>query len=332
MSIFITGGTGYIGAHLLKKLTDSDETIHVLVRSKKKASDIEHPNIAIFEGDIMNKESIKEAMKGCSKVYHLAAFAKVWAKDPKTYFDINVTATVNVLEAAQELGVSKVIVTSTAGVYGASVSDDITETYVRDFDFFNEYESSKAISESRIKDFVIAGLDVSIVSPTRVYGPYLFGEPQSVTQLIQKYVKGKWRIIPGDGTKVGNYVFIDDVVDGHILAMENGKKGHTYILGGENHDYNSFFKILAIESGIHRKMIKLPIGLQMMFARIQLLKIPFGGTPLITPKWIAKGKYDWKVDSSKALNELGLKITSLKEGIKKTIDWVEGANTKKMSQ
>ena len=332
MSIFITGGTGYIGAHLLKKLTDSDETIHVLVRSKKKASDIEHPNIAIFEGDIMNKESIKEAMKGCSKVYHLAAFAKVWAKDPKTYFDINVTATVNVLEAAQELGVSKVIVTSTAGVYGASVSDDITETYVRDFDFFNEYESSKAISESRIKDFAIAGLDVSIVSPTRVYGPYLFGEPQSVTQLIQKYVKGKWRIIPGDGTKVGNYVFIDDVVDGHILAMENGKKGHTYILGGENHDYNSFFKILAIESGIHRKMIKLPIGLQMMFARIQLLKIPFGGTPLITPKWIAKGKYDWKVDSSKALNELGLKITSLKEGIKKTIDWVEGANTKKMSQ
>lgn len=332
MSIFITGGTGYIGAHLLKKLTDSGETIHVLVRSKEKASNIEHPNVTIFEGDIMNKESIKEAMQGCSKVYHLAAFAKVWAKDPKTYFDINVTATVNVLEAAQELGVSKVIVTSTAGVYGASVSDDITETYVRDFDFFNEYESSKAISESRIKDFAIAGLDVSIVSPTRVYGPYLFGEPQSVTQLIQKYVKGKWRIIPGDGTKVGNYVFIDDVVDGHILAMENGKKGHTYILGGENHDYNSFFKILAIESGIHRKMIKLPIGLQMMFARIQLLKIPFGGTPLITPKWIAKGKYDWKVDSSKALNELGLKITSLKEGIKKTIDWVEGANTKKMSQ
>ena len=329
MSIFITGGTGYIGAHLLNKLKDSDEAIHVLIRSKEKASNIEHPNVTIFEGDVMNKESIKEAMQGCSKVYHLAAFAKVWAKDPKTYFDINVTATVNVLEAAQELGVSKVVVTSTAGVYGASVSDDITETYVRDFDFFNEYESSKAISESRIKDFVIAGLDVSIVSPTRVYGPYLLGEPQSVTQLIQKYVKGKWRIIPGDGTKIGNYVYIDDVVDGHILAMEKGKKGHTYILGGENHDYNSFFKILAIESGIHRKMIKLPIGFQMMFARIQLLKIPFGGTPLITPKWIAKGKYNWKVDSSKAINELGLKITSLKEGIKKTIDWIEGSETKK---
>lgn len=325
MSIFITGGTGYIGAHLLKKLTDAGEKIHVLVRSEKKATNIKHPNVAIFEGDIMNKDSIRDAMQGCNKVYHLAAFAKVWAKDPKIYFDINITATVNILEVAQEIGVSKVIVTSTAGVYGASVSDDITETYVRDFDFFNEYESSKAISESRIKDFVIAGLDVSIVSPTRVYGPYLFGQPQSVTQLIHKYVKGNWRIIPGDGTKIGNYVFVDDVIDGHILAMEKGQKGHTYILGGENHDYNSFFKILANESGIHRKMIKLPIGFQMLFSRIQLMKIPFGGTPLITPKWIAKGKYDWKVDANKAINELGLKITSLQEGVKKTIDWVEGA-------
>ena len=329
MSIFITGGTGYIGAHLLKRLADSGEKIHVLVRSEKKATNIKHPNVAIFEGDIMNKDSIRDAMQGCNKVYHLAAFAKVWAKDPKIYFDINVTATVNILEVAQELEVSKVIVTSTAGVYGASVSDDITETYVRDFDFFNEYESSKAISESRIKDFVIAGLDVSIVSPTRVFGPYLFGQPQSVTQLIHKYVKGNWRIIPGDGTKIGNYVFIDDVINGHILAMEKGKKGHTYILGGENHDYNSFFKILAIESGIHRKMIKLPIGFQMLFSRIQLMKIPFGGTPLITPKWIAKGKYDWKVDANKAINELGLKVTSLQEGVKKTIDWVEGPSEKK---
>jgi farnesol dehydrogenase len=329
MSIFITGGTGYIGAHLLKRLADSGEKIHVLVRSEKKATNIEHPNVAIFEGDIMNKDSIRDAMQGCNKVYHLAAFAKVWAKDPKIYFDINVSATVNILEVAQELDVSKVIVTSTAGVYGASVSDDITETYVRDFDFFNEYESSKAISESRVKDFVIAGLNVSIVSPTRVYGPYLFGQPQSVTQLIHKYVKGNWRIIPGDGTKIGNYVFVDDVIDGHILAMEKGRKGHTYILGGENHDYNSFFKILAIESGIYRKMIKLPIGFQMLFSRIQLMKIPFGGTPLITPKWIAKGKHDWKVDANKAINELGLKVTSLQEGVKKTIDWVEGPSGKK---
>ena len=90
MSIFITGGTGYIGAHLLKKLTDSGEKIHALVRSEKKATDIKHPNVTIFEGDIMNKESIKAAMQGCNKVYHLAAFAKVWAKDPKIYFDIKV--------------------------------------------------------------------------------------------------------------------------------------------------------------------------------------------------------------------------------------------------
>lgn len=323
MGIFISGATGYIGAHLVKKLAATGETLHVLVRSRQKAQQIAGPNVIVFEGDIMDEASIRSAMRGCHQVYHLAAYAKVWAKNPKTYFDINVGATIKVLEVARELAVTKVVVTSTAGVYGASLHNEITETYVRNFDFFNEYESSKALAESIIKEYVIDGMDVTIVSPTRVFGPYLFGEPQSVTKLIHKYIREGWRIIPGDGTRVGNYVYIDDVVDGHVLAMEKGRAGHTYILGGENHDYQSFFRILAQESGISRRMIPLPISLQMLFARIQLLRVPFGGEPLITPKWIAKGKYDWKVNPDKAVNELGLQITSLQEGIQRTVSWVE---------
>lgn len=323
MKIFVTGATGYIGSHLVNRLVKDGHIVHVLVRSVYKAREIEGPNVVAFEGDILDILSLKEGMKGCEAVFHLAAFAKVWTKDPKTYFDINVKATVNVLEVAKEMGVSKIVVTSTAGVFGASTSSIINESYVREFDFFNEYESSKALSESKIKDFVNEGLDVTIVSPTRVYGPYLFGNPESVTQLINKFVTGSWRIIPGDGTKIGNYIYIDDVVNGHVLALTKGKKGHTYILGGENHDYNSFFSTLSDVSNIRRKMIKLPISMQMAFSRFQLMKIPFGGTPLITPKWIAKGKYNWEVDPSKAVNELGLEITSLKDGIQKTISWIE---------
>jgi len=198
----------------------------------------------------------------------------------------------------------------------------ITENSVRNFDFFNEYESSKAFSESKIKDYVIDGLDVVIVSPTRVYGPYLFGQPESVTQLIEKYVLGNWRFIPGDGSKIGNYVFVEDVVLGHILAMEKGKKGHTYILGGTNHDYNTFFAKLSKISGIKRKMIYMPILFQMAFARLQLIKTWLGKEPLITPKWIAKGKYDWHVTPQKAIDELGINLTSLDEGLKKTVEWL----------
>ncbi|HOZ96249.1 MAG TPA: SDR family oxidoreductase [Niabella sp.] len=323
MKIFVTGATGYIGSHLVKKLSEQGHTIHALVRSLEKSKHIHFSNILFFQGDILDASSIEKAMEGCDQVYHLAAFAKVWAKDAKTFFDINVLATNHILDAAKKHKIIRVVVTSTAGVFGATLPNQtITENSVRNFDFFNEYESSKAFSESKIKDYVIDGLDVVIVSPTRVYGPYLFGQPESVTQLIEKYVLGNWRFIPGDGSKIGNYVFVEDVVLGHILAMEKGKKGHTYILGGTNHDYNTFFAKLSKISGIKRKMIYMPILFQMAFARLQLIKTWLGKEPLITPKWIAKGKYDWHVTPQKAIDELGINLTSLDEGLKKTVEWL----------
>lgn len=326
MKVFITGGTGYIGAYLVKKLVEQGHTVHALVRSPEKAKQIAHPNVVLFRGDILDKDSIEKAMEGCEQVYHLAAFAKVWAKEVKTFFYLNVVATNLILDAAIKFNVKRVVVTSTAGVFGASISGIITEKSGRDLDFFNEYESSKALSESKIKDYVIKGLDVVIVSPTRVYGPFLFGKTESITQLIEKFVLGNWRFIPGDGTKIGNYVFVEDVVEGHLLAMEKGQKGNTYILGGPNHSYNEFFKTVSEISGVKRKMIHMPIGLQMLFSRLQLVKTWFGKEPLITPKWIAKGKYDWEVSPQKAIDELGLQPKSLKAGVKITVDWLMNKN------
>ncbi|MBL7827611.1 MAG: NAD-dependent epimerase/dehydratase family protein [Saprospiraceae bacterium] len=321
MKYFVTGGSGYIGSWLVKKLTEQGHSVHALIRDPRKAQAIAGQGVQLFQGDILDTDSIRRAMEGCDAVFHLAAFAKVWAKDPKTFFDLNVVATNRILDAVKDLGVGRTVVTSTAGVFGASLYGPITELSARDLDFFNEYESSKALSESKIKDYVIDGLDVVIVSPTRVYGPTLHGKPESVTMLIHNFVHSGWRFIPGDGTKIGNYVFIDDVVEGHLSAMEKGKKGHTYILGGGNHDYNEFFGLLKNITGIRRQMIHMPIGLQMLFSQLQLAKTWFGKEPLITPKWIAKGKYDWEVDPSKAINELELTITPLEEGLRKTVEW-----------
>lgn len=323
MNYFVTGGTGYIGAHLLKKLSEQGHTVHALVRNTQKAEKLKLPNVIFFEGDILDVVSIDRAMKNCDYVFHLAAFAKVWAPRAKTYFDLNVVATNNVLDAARKHNIKRSVITSTAGVYGASTGTKaITEKSSREFDFFNEYESSKALSESKIKDYVLDGLDAVIVSPTRVYGPTLTGKPESVTLLIEKFVKGSWRFLPGDGTKVGNYVFVDDVVSGHLLAMEKGRRGHTYILGGPNHSYREFFDALKSTSGIQRTMIPMPLNLQLLFANLQLAKTWFGGEPLLTPKWVAKGKYDWKVSPQKAVEELGLAITSLEAGLDKTVRWI----------
>ncbi|MBC8552813.1 MAG: NAD-dependent epimerase/dehydratase family protein [Candidatus Brocadiales bacterium] len=171
MKYLVTGATGYVGAHLVKTLIKQGHIVNALCRSREKAALIQQPGVVVCYGDILNKKSLNEAAAGCDGVFHLAAYAKVWAKNPKTYYDLNVTGTENVLQAAIKEKIKKIVVTSTAGVFGTSNGEAITEGYVRNRDFFNEYESSKTYSESRIKDYVIAGLHVVIVNPTRIYGP-----------------------------------------------------------------------------------------------------------------------------------------------------------------
>lgn len=320
MKYFVTGATGYIGEHLVNSLILDKQDVHALCRSEQKAA-ILPQKTKIFMGDIMDMESVLKGMKGCEYVIHLAAFAKVWAKDSGKFYDINVRGTNMILEAAHLLGVKRVVVVSTGGVYGPSFGTVINEDYVRKIDFNNEYEGSKALSESWIKDFVIKGLDIVIVSPTRVYGPYLHGNEESVTLLIKKYVKEGWRFIPGPTDRIGNYVFVEDVVDGIRKSLVKGIKGRTYILGGENYSYGEFFKVLSGVSGIKRRMFQIPLAVAYLFAWIQLqLARVFGRDPLITPKWVAKAKYHWEVSSERAEKELDYKITGLKEGLEKTIE------------
>ena len=321
MKVFITGGTGFIGAHLINALIEAGHHVHVLVRTLSKASNLPSEGVSIFKGDILNPKSIKAAMQGCEQVYHLGGNASIYEKDPTRYFTINVDGTRNIMDAALELGIKRMVFTSSAGVLGPSVGGVVTEEKCRNIDFFNEYESSKAMAESLVKSYAAEkGLDAVIVLPTRVYGAYLFGEPASVSLLIKKYIAGNWKIIPGDGTKVGNYVYVDDVVRGHMLAMQNGAKGASYILGGENYSYNDFFKVLKEVSGLDYKLFKTPIRAQMVFARLnKFFSLLMGKTPALTTKWVRRGNYHWEVDPSKSVDDLGVKITPLSEGIRKTI-------------
>lgn len=323
MKIFVSGATGYIGSHLVKALSSSGHEVHAYCRSAEKARNISWEGVKVFIGDLDSIADIKEAMVGCEQVYHLAAFAKVWARDSGEFYQINVEGTKNILDVAKDIAVKRVVFTSTGGIYGASIDSTITEEYVRQKDFFNEYEGSKCLAESWVKDYVINGLDVVIVSPTRVYGPYLFGKPESVTGMIQSYVAGKWRWLPGPAAKTGNYVFINDVVTGHLQAMAKGIRGRTYILGGYNHSNMEFFNVLKEVSGISRKLFALPIWLIWLVAYISLkLAEWFGIEPKLTPRWVAKAKYDWNVSAERSYTELDIVPTSLSEGLKETVDWI----------
>ncbi|MFN4950153.1 MAG: NAD-dependent epimerase/dehydratase family protein [Flavobacteriales bacterium] len=325
MKVFITGATSTIGNHLVNLLTLEGITLHLLVRDIKKASYFNQNNIKLFQGDIDSEEALIQAMSGCTHVFHLAALTRVWEKNPSRYYEVNVGGTLNVLKVAKSLGISRVVITSSAGGYGPSINSVVTEEKVREIGFFNDYECSKVLCELKAKEFSIAeNLDVVIVSPTRVYGPTLDAEVSSITLLFDQYVNHSWRLIPGDGQEVGNYAYIEDVAYGHLLAMRHGKSGESYILGGHNITYNTFFRILAEQSNIRRKMIHAPFFLQNAYARLELFKARYiSGVAKITPQWLAKGKYHWEADCSKAINALGYQVTPMEEAFSNTITFLK---------
>lgn len=324
--IFITGATGFIGEKLTRQLAAEGHQVVALVRSAGKARQLAFPNIETLRGDLSDTTALREGMKGAEEVYHLAAYASVWAKDD-TFERVNVEGTVNVLNAAKEMGVRKIVATSTAGVIGPAIDGPVNEETERQVDFFNDYERTKYESELIVKEYAAQGAPAVIVNPTRVYGPGPLNVSNSVTKLIKRYAAGKWKFLPGDGRSVGNYVYVEDVVQGHRLAMQNGKSGERYLLGGEDASYKQLFDIIGALSGQQHHLHKVPLKLMLGFSKLQLfLAENFGRQPMITPAWVKKYWYHWQVSSDKARRELGYEPITLERGIRKTLDWLEKKN------
>lgn len=331
MKIFLTGGTGYIGENLALTLKSQNHEIFALVRSIEKGAVLASAGIHLIPGDLNNKQAIDNGMKGCDVVFHLAAFAKLWPDDEAMYKKINVEGTRNILLAAKKNNIRKVIVTSTAGVFGPSEIGGLplNEESSRIAPYFNYYESTKAEAEEVVREFAKNGLDAVIVNPPRVYGPGRKSESNAISKLIELYLEGKWRFIPGDGKRLGSYSYIDDIVDGHIKALEKGRSGETYLLGGENASYEHFFYLLKKLTGINKKLINVPVFILVFISRLMVLRAFFFNTaPLITPKWVIKYMYDWSVSSKKAKDELDYSITPLEVGMKRTIKWLRNSEEK----
>lgn len=324
MKYFITGATGYIGYALTQRLVSQGHTIHALVRSLEKARILNHPEIKVFKGDINDTGSLISAMTGCEIVFHLAAEARPGASDNSVFERNNVEGTQNVLQTALNLKIKKVVLTSSAGTIQPSGEDTLSdESIPRSTEFFNEYEETKAAAEALALKFAAQGLDVCIVNPSRVYGPGLPTVSNAVTRIIDQYYRGKWRVIPGDGKSIGNYTYINDVVEGHILASEKGRAGERYILGGENLSFNELFQIIKKVTGKKRLMIKFPVPLMLMTAWIlQIYGHITRSVPLITPNWVRKYMYHWRLSNAKAISELGYKVTPFEQGCSETFTWL----------
>ncbi len=325
MNVLVTGATGFIGEHLCKKLAQKGITVHALYRSENKSKKLIDNNIKLFKGEVNDVQSLEKAMQNCAQVYHVAAFAKVWDKDSNAAWKINVEGTQNVLNIAQKIGVHKIVYVSTAGVYGPSQKGtEVSESSNRDKRCYGMYEQSKATAEELIRHISNEIMPIVIVNPTRVFGPGQLTESNSVTKMIIGYKQGTWRIIPGNGKSSGNYVYVNDVVNGLLLAMANGRGGENYILGGENIDYNQFFKLLSGVCGKKHMLFHMPLGIMLTVAKImeagaRYFSIP----PKITRQLVRKFNLNWELTSKKACQELGYVPTSLKTAFAETLNWFD---------
>jgi farnesol dehydrogenase len=325
MNCFLTGITGFIGSNLARQLTTDGHQVHAIVRNPGRNDLPDIPGVNYFSGDLDDEQALFEAMDGCEVAYHLAAFAKPWAKDNSTYHRINVDGAVRIFSMAQKAGVGKVVFTSSAATMSPSPGiDPVDETRVREVPYFHLYESTKAEAEEKAREFSRNGLPVVTVNPSRVFGPGPINPSNSVTRMILSFNKGKWRIIPGDGKKVGNYVYIDDVVHGHILAAQHGKAGERYILGGDNITFQEFFEILQKVCDRQHRMYHLPLPVMKAAALLMESQAAITGIPpLITAAFVKKYLNHWSLSSDKAKNELGYSITPFAEGVERTLEWAK---------
>jgi nucleoside-diphosphate-sugar epimerase len=325
MKIFITGASGFIGSQLALKLAGDNHEVFIILRDLSKAAEYTSHGITVIQGDISDKAKLKECMKSCDWVFHLAAYTRPVSKDPELPYRTNVTGTLNVLEAAKEESIKKIVITSTAGTLGYSHDGKLVEEATSFYQqYHTEYERTKAISEKMAMNFNSDNMEVIVVNPTRVYGPGKLSISNSVTKIIELYGKGLWRIIPGDGHATGNYVFIDDVITGIILAAMNGRGGERYILGGENLTYLELFSVLGDVYGRKRWLVSVKEPLLKKFVKqVGMFSRITNKPAFITNDWIEKYLRNWIVSSKKAEVLLNYKITPFRIGANETVKWLK---------
>ena len=321
--VFVTGSTGYIGSILVEKLLERGFSVRGLTRSVITKT---QPNFEYVPGDITDKESLRSGMSDCSDVFHLAAHAKNWDADPQTFTRINIEGTQNVFAVARELNVERIVWTSTfvtlgptpRGIVGNEEMPRQTERY------FTEYERTKTVMEHEAAEWVKNGLPLIIVNPTRVFGPGVQSESNSLPRLIDAYRRGRFPFLLNFGRNVGNYGFVDDIAEGLILAMERGKIGERYILGGENVSFKELFDLVDKIDGKKRFQLKIFWLIPMLVAYYMELQAKcLGVYPLITPGWLRAFLVDAAFSCAKAEQELGYKITPFEEALRRTCQWLD---------
>jgi len=229
---FVTGGTGFIGSRVARRLRERGDEVVALVRSPEKAAELRELGCELVEGDLSSDDAIRRGVEGCDAVFHVAAVYKVGIPDSEraAMRDANVGGTERVLDAAVGAGVQRIVYVSTVGVFGNTHGQVVDETYERNGgEWLSCYEQTKWESHQVALDRIAKGAPVVIVQPGGVYGP---GDHSELGNIIDQARTGKLKLMMFPETGF-NLVHVDDVADGILLAHDKGNPGESYVLGGQ---------------------------------------------------------------------------------------------------
>lgn len=320
MKALVTGASGFVGGAVARALVRAGVDVRVLARPESDLQNLEGLTVERIAGDLRDPHSLRKSLAGCQQLYHVAAHYALWAKDPTIFYDINVTGTRNLLEAAHAIGIERTVYCSTVGTIGLPPGGGLaTEDTPASLDqMAGHYKRSKYLAEQEVLKLATKGLPVVIVNPSAPVGA---GDvrPTPTGQVILDFMKGRMPAYIKTGM---NIVDVDDVATGHLLAMQKGRQGERYILGCKNLMLRDLFEMLGRLTGIKAPSIKVP--------RLAILPIAYlnqwmanltGRPPRIPLDGVKMAKYNMHYDCSKAIRELGLPQTPPEIALEKAVRW-----------
>ncbi|NOT53819.1 MAG: NAD-dependent epimerase/dehydratase family protein [Deltaproteobacteria bacterium] len=321
MRALLTGATGFVGGAVLRALVRAGHEVRVLVRPDADRYNIRDMPVEVYHGDVRDRDAVNRAMTGCQQVYHVAALYKLWVRRKAEMYACNVTGTENILAAAREQHVEKMIYTSSVATLG--IPKDGTPgtetTPVTLADMVGHYKRSKFLAEQLVMRAVQEGLPVVIVNPSTPVGAADL-KPTPTGKMIVDFLNGKMRGFIDTGL---NLVDVDDVAAGHLLAAEKGRVGEKYILGNANLTLPQILMILSELTNFPAPRFRVPYALALSAAYVDagLARLWPWREPSIPPVGVKLSKKKMFFDATKAVRDLALPQTPVREALRKAVVW-----------
>ena len=259
--VVVTGASGFIGSAVVRALLARKAQVVALIEPAGDVRNLEGLDVELIEVDVRDGDALTKACDGARFIFHLAAMYRFWAPQPKDFYDVNVGGVLNVVEAARHAGCERIVYTSTVGVLGldgAAHGEAADETCYADVaHLFGLYKRTKYVAEHEVLRAAAQGAPISLVLPTFPIGP---GDvrPTPTGKLVLDFLNGK---IPAFVDTTLNVVHVDDLANGHLLALERGAIGRSYIVGGENMGMGPFLAGLAAATGLPAPRVQVPRAL-----------------------------------------------------------------------